>query len=320
MRRQDDVPPGRARNADEFVQAMRQLKARSGLSYRKLEGKAAERGEVLARSTLADVLGGKVTPGPELLTLFVRACGDGDRVAEWLRAWERTTFAAGETAQSPGAAALLPPRSRRRTGPRSILLMAAALVLAACAGAGVLWSFGGDRPTSEKTGSAIDKASAVPGALDGPPGGWVRIRPVTAPGMCVTDGRVADRRYTPLVAVQRPCGEVAPQGTLLEPLGDGAFHIQWQHPDYGKGCLKALVEGPGTGLLEPMDNCEDGSRFLLEPTGAYGNGLYVLRVPGQGCVGIKGSDRGTGTEAVMGQCVGKGGQIFRIEPVTATPL
>ncbi|MEU0009088.1 hypothetical protein ABZ079_33740 [Streptomyces sp. NPDC006314] len=98
-------------------------------------------------------------------------------------------------------------------------------------------------------------------------------------------------------------------------LGAGAFRLQWQHPGYGKGRLKALAEGPGAGLVAPMDDCGDGSRFLLEPSGAYGRGRYVKRMPGQGCVGIRGPDSGAGTEAVMGRCVGKGGQVFRIEPV-----
>ena len=89
MRTQDNAVPEDAGNLDEFVQAMRQLKARSGLSYRKLEERAAKRGKLLARSTLADILGGKTAPGPELLTLFVTVCGDGDRAAEWLRARER---------------------------------------------------------------------------------------------------------------------------------------------------------------------------------------------------------------------------------------
>lgn len=146
--------------------------------------------------------------------------------------------------------------------------------------------------------------------------GWVRIRPVTAPDLCLTDGRVLDRRYTPLVAVQRPCTKVTPQATKLEAMGGDTYRIQWHHPDYGKGCLEALEEGAGAGLLEPNDDCAQGSRFHLEPSGPYADSKYVLRVAGQGCVGIKASATFEGAEAVMGRCVGKGGQVFFIEPAS----
>ncbi|MFE2671379.1 helix-turn-helix domain-containing protein [Streptomyces mirabilis] len=54
---------------------MRRLKERSGLTYRELEVKAARNGDMLARSTLADVLGRTNLPRPDVLAAFVRACG-----------------------------------------------------------------------------------------------------------------------------------------------------------------------------------------------------------------------------------------------------
>jgi hypothetical protein len=86
---------------------------------------------------------------------------------------------------------------------------------------------------------------------------------------------MSDRRPGPRLAehtarrVQRPCAEAAPQSTLLEPAGDGRSHIVWYHPDYGRGCLKALADGYGAGLLEPMDLCADGSLFTIEPAGEH---------------------------------------------------
>ncbi|MFI8103630.1 RICIN domain-containing protein [Streptomyces sp. NPDC086023] len=106
---------------------------------------------------------------------------------------------------------------------------------------------------------------------------------------------------------------------MLHPLGGDLYEIQWHHPDYGKGCLRALTEADGaggTGLLEPMDDCSRGSRFHVEPSGPRGDGVYVFRVDGQGCVGIRGSGREAGTEAVMERCTGKGGQLFTIEAVS----
>ncbi|MFF9063604.1 hypothetical protein ACF09K_33710 [Streptomyces sp. NPDC014882] len=53
-----ELSPQDTRNAAEFVELLRRLKEQSGLTYRQIEERAAESGEVLARSTLADVLGG----------------------------------------------------------------------------------------------------------------------------------------------------------------------------------------------------------------------------------------------------------------------
>ncbi|GAA2796331.1 helix-turn-helix transcriptional regulator [Saccharopolyspora taberi] len=285
MEKQRELSPQQARDAVEFTALLRRLKQRSGLTYRQLEGRAAERGEVLARSTLADVLEGKRLPRPELLAAFVRACGDDD-VETWLRARERIAAAVEEPA----------PARKSRVLPVSV---AAGAVVVAVTAAWLLVSAGGsgERPGAESP------------AL---PGGWVRLRPVSAPGLCLTDGQVRDRRYTALVAVQRPCDAVAPQTTLLEPVGGGLHRIQWHHPDHGKGCLKALADGPAAGLLEPWDACDQATSFRIEPR----FGTYVLRVDGRGCVGIAGSDPGEGAEAVVEQCAGQDGQAFFIEPAT----
>ena len=282
--------PREARTAGEFVALMRRLKERSGLTYRQMEERAAERGEVLARSTLADVLGGKRLPRPELLAAFVRACGDGDRVEVWLRARASLAERAAVEPPAPTRSALL--------GWRFLpVWLAASLVL----GAAGWMLFSAYQPGSEQ------KAGTVLGVSSPSPSRQVRIRPAMAPHLCLTDGLVRDGRYPSLVAVQRPCGEVAPQITVLEPVFAGHHQIQWHHPEHGKGCLKALAEGPAAGLLEPWDACDQASYFRIEPAGASG---YVLRVDGQGCVGI--SDTNVGTGAVMGDCLGPG-QVFLID-------
>ncbi|MFD0227626.1 helix-turn-helix domain-containing protein [Streptomyces hirsutus] len=306
-----ELSPQDTRNAAEFVELLRRLKDQSGLTYRQIEERAAASGEVLARSTLADVLGGRTAPRQELLSAFVRACGDGERATLWLHAWNRVTGnQAAEAAQAELAPRpVSPPLVDRRRGMR-ILLLSAAACLALTALAWTLTSF--DKPAGNSAAGRSTKPAPVDDGLT-LPSGWIRIRPTTAPDLCLTDGRVQDRRYTPLVAVQRPCDEVAPQGTVLEPMGKETYRIQWHHPDYGKGCLKAWARGEAAGLLEPMDDCDEGSRFHIEPSGTYGGGTYVLRVAGQGCVGIRGSGASEGIEAVMGRCLGKDGQVFFIE-------
>jgi hypothetical protein len=82
-----EAAPQEVMDASELVALLRQLKDQSGLSYRQLEERAAELGEVLPRSTLADMLRGKTPPRPELLAAFVRGCGNGNRVPAWLDAW-----------------------------------------------------------------------------------------------------------------------------------------------------------------------------------------------------------------------------------------
>ncbi|MCB5166581.1 hypothetical protein LG634_17270 [Streptomyces bambusae] len=340
---QGELAPGRARDAAEFIALMRLLKERSGFTYRQLEERAAAGGGVLARSTLAGVLGGRTLPRPELLAVFVRACGDGERVADWLAAW--TAVASAEDPARPSPAPPLPeagappphphapkaggagvasgqptagqgedparPAIEDRGPGRSpvggrrrrwwVVTGAAAALAAVAATLAVATKEDAEQPAGARKAPAL-------------PTGWVNIVPLTGDGLCLTDGRVADGRYTPLVAVQRPCARAGPQTTLLEPMGRDLYQIQWHHPDYGKGCLRALPDGAGKGLLEPMDDCTLGSRFHVEPSGPRGSGRYVLRVDGQGCVGIKGDAESSGTEAVMGQCVGRDGQLFAIEP------
>ncbi|MFD7812875.1 ATP-binding protein [Streptomyces sp. NPDC059785] len=69
---------------------MRRLKERSGLTYRQLEERAAERGEVLARSTTADVLRRPALPRPDVVVAFVRACGcPPEDIHDWMAAHRR---------------------------------------------------------------------------------------------------------------------------------------------------------------------------------------------------------------------------------------
>ncbi|TXS52095.1 XRE family transcriptional regulator [Streptomyces sp. uw30] len=293
--------PQQTTDAAEFVAALRRLKDRSGLTYRQLEERAAEHGEVLARSTLADVLGGKTAPRPELLAAFVRVCGQGDRVGDWLAARERISRqqAAGPESGKPTWRARLTGR-RRRLG----LLAGVALLSLVSVTAWALVS--ADEP--EDTGRG---GSASPGDSPRLPEGPVQIRPVLAQDLCLTEGYV--QRYDSQVAVQRPCDEVAPQTTTLEPLGGHAFRIQWFRPDQGKGCLTVLTEKPLTGLLEPRNACAHGSRFRIEPSSAEEGGRYVFRVDDQTCLGIKHGDTSTGTEALLEPCRGHRSQQFIVE-------
>ncbi|MDJ0461236.1 hypothetical protein [Streptomyces sp. H27-C3] len=319
MTGQGDSELGDAQDAAAFMELLRRLKKRSRLSFRQLEQRAADADDMLPRSTLYNMLARDVPPRPELLTAFVRACGDGDRVPEWLAAWDRVAGPAPGTTDRPATGAqqdvVTAQASRREStrtgrtrdlGPGRLAIAALTFVLVAAAVTTALLR--GDEGRDGSSGAPPRSFSAAPSPISG----WVTIHLAVAPELCLTDGRVRDWRHTPLVAVQRPCKEAAPQSTLLELVRENLYRIQWHHPDYGKGCLQALADSRGAGLLEPMDDCEDGSLFRVEPSGELGKGRFVLRVEGRGCVGIAGSSQTEGAEAVMQRCTGKGRQVFII--------
>ncbi|WP_063789177.1 helix-turn-helix domain-containing protein [Streptomyces sp. NRRL F-5755] len=352
-----NTDPATARDVTEFLAMLRDLKERRGLTYRQLEQRAAEQGEVLARSTLADVLGGRRLPRPEVLAVFVRACGEEERLTAWLEARENvaararnpmgpasesaTVSEAASTEPAVGEQAMAGPATApKRIGRRTPLLFATAAALAAM---GVTaWALtsgdggspadsaavtpgkhgtttGAPTPDQRQSGRGGDTATgAKAGARRAAPAGWIRIRPAVAPTLCVTEGPAQEGRYGGVVAVQRPCGDVAPQRTKLEPAGAHTYRIAWVHPDpaRGKGCLKALSGGPADGLLEPRNACGEASSFRVErePSGTGGeHGRYVFRAGGQRCLGVRDSRTAVGVEVMLQRCTGSTAQKFLID-------
>ncbi|MFJ7989105.1 helix-turn-helix domain-containing protein [Streptomyces sp. NPDC096351] len=99
--------PRGARTPAEFLAALQALKERSGLTYRELSSRAEELGDVLPRSTVANMLARAALPREELLTAFVRACGaTPDELTEWRRARTelagRGAYGAAEASSSGG--------------------------------------------------------------------------------------------------------------------------------------------------------------------------------------------------------------------------
>ncbi|MEV5982592.1 XRE family transcriptional regulator [Streptomyces sp. NPDC052114] len=294
-----------------FIRSMRRLKERSGLTYRELEERAARRGDVLARSTLADVLRRTSLPRPDVLATFVRACGDGERVDVWLATRERLAAAravvvppvpvppvpappalahdATELQPQTGSAAIA---LRRRSKGPAVVGAALAVALLTLA---TWWVLSGD--------------SAEPGEPASPDHGWVTIRPARTPDLCLTDGRDRDRAYDSAVAVQLPCAQAPVPRTYLEPTGEGLYRIQWHHPQMGKGCLTVMGEDQIKGMLEPRRNCAQGTLFRLEPAA----GAFRLRpATSDGCIGMVDNDTAVGTEAIEERCSGAADQRFVI--------
>ncbi|MGW3951224.1 XRE family transcriptional regulator [Streptomyces sp. NPDC004752] len=296
-----ELSPYEARDAAGFIAAMRRLKELSGLTYRELEERAAKNGDLLARSTLSDMLRRTSLPRPDVLAAFVHACGDGQRVGAWLEARDRiaagTTTAVPPTPPEPEAEA--PPRiaastgSRpRRTKGRTVLratgLMVPLLALA-------IWGL-------------LPDGSDTPGT----PVGWVTIRPVRTPELCLTDGRDRDGAYDSAVAVQLPCAQATVPRTYLEPAGEGLYRIQWHHPQEGKGCLTVMHTGRAKGMLEPRNDCIQATLFRVQATAAAKEGFRLRPAHSSMCIGIADDDTAEGAEATEERCTGAADQRFLI--------
>lgn len=147
--------PADATTPAEFVDAMARLKRWTGWGYRRLEKQAAAAGQILPRSTLTTALSRPTLPREDLVAGFAIACGcDEAEAARWVAA-RRRIASAPDTPDTPDAldpprtaepvrvVIVAPPWARRRTR-----VLAAAIVLALAAAAGIAWRLGGsDAPT-----------------------------------------------------------------------------------------------------------------------------------------------------------------------------
>ncbi|MFV2118851.1 NB-ARC domain-containing protein [Streptomyces sp. Act-28] len=89
--------------AATFVASLRRLKDASGLTYRQLEARAADRGRTLSHSTLAGALNRVSLPRAELVSAFLHACGSSDEERRaWLALHRR--LSADDTPESRAAA------------------------------------------------------------------------------------------------------------------------------------------------------------------------------------------------------------------------
>ncbi|MFI6009454.1 RICIN domain-containing protein [Streptomyces sp. NPDC051243] len=321
--------PEDASDAAEFVALMRRAKERSGLTYRELEQRAAARGDVLAKSTLANVLARDGLPRAELVAAFVRACEGDDRVPQWLEARERVAASAAEVPAVPGAAG--PPAREQGTRAWNFRWITTATVAClALATVALLARYSSDDPDTTDPAKAGD-ASASPTASpfgDGP----LRIRPVQSPTLCLTDGFLRDGRYESQVAVHRPCAKAEPPVTDLVAAGNGTYRVRWTHPVHASGCLKVLTGEATRGLLEPQNNCAAATVFRIEPaptrtddgtststsqsasTSTSKAKTYVLRVDESRCVGVAAAQPEAGTEATVQTCDGAKAQQYLIGP------
>lgn len=149
----------------------------------------------------------------------------------------------------------------------------------------------------------------------GPALGWAKIRPASAPSLCVTEGRDRKGLYHSAVAVQRSCAQSAPPRTSVEDAGNGRYRIQWHHPEFGIGCLTVMDGGPVPGMLEPWDNYAAASLFLIEPVETPVPGGFRIREEATGqCLGIVGGGTAEGFEVMRQTCTAAVSQEFFVDP------
>ncbi|MER7417520.1 helix-turn-helix domain-containing protein [Micromonospora peucetia] len=330
-----ELRPDETTDPAEFIELLRRLKKRSGLTYRQLEQRAAAAGDVLARSTAADVLGRSTLPRPEVLAAFVRACGAGDQVQVWLRARDRIAagpFApmsptpdhppAADTAPTPVAARQDAARPRRFSRPAPLALAVIGALLAAL-GAGA-WFLQPDDERAAERGPAVlaGSPSTTPDGNASPPaapsGGRSQIRPARAPQLCLTEGRDRTGQYRSEVAVQLPCAEATPPDTYLEPVADGLYFIKWNHPVHGPGCLTVRHDDPGRDMLEPWQDCRSDrwpQLFRFEPTGSAPTAYRIRPARTDLCVGLRDDDTEVSAEALAEPCTGGTDQVFLVDPL-----
>ncbi|MEW2418818.1 helix-turn-helix domain-containing protein [Streptomyces sp. NPDC046866] len=316
-----ELQPSGIHSVDAFMAALRALKARSGFTLRQLESRAKAQGDVLPRSTVADLLRRRTLPRRETVAAFVRACGEEAGSAQWLQAWERLARAdpaAGTGGDRGGAEEQTRPAGAGMRG-RAVLVVVAAVGLTGAVAAGVALNRDQAAPgptATSATGSRLPGLLSVPSA-----GSWARIRPARTPELCLTAGKERSGRYGSEVAVQRPCTEPGPR-TFLQPVGGDLASIKWEHPTSKvMGCLTILDSGPAKGLVEPQDDCRDSrdaQLFRIEHFGATAEGYRLRSARTALCLGVVDGETVAGAEVVPQPCGDLPAQRFLVDLLSLT--
>ncbi|MFE7582235.1 RICIN domain-containing protein [Streptomyces gardneri] len=305
--------PREVRNAAEFVACLQALKDWSGLTYRELSARAEARGEILPRSTVANMLARATVPREELLVSFVRACGVGpDGMGEWQEV--RKELAArgvyGRADGGPAEDAADPdpdPDPEPDADAAATRPVEDAEPVEAVGPSDVVWpgepadspdgSPDTPRPgprsrirralvaTVALTGLVLAGVSVVavvrdghgahpPRTLTAPAAGDVRIR-VIGRDLCLSERRGSRTGQIHQV----PCVDAKVPLYSLKELGGGRWRIVSDHQDYGPGCSGIPSGGRVPGAAYEDSECGDPSRveaFALEPYGTPVEGYRIV--------------------------------------------
>ncbi|MGA5062427.1 helix-turn-helix domain-containing protein [Streptomyces exfoliatus] len=343
--------PRGARTPAEFLARLQALKDRSGLTYRELAARAEARGDLLPRSTVANMLSRTTLPREELLTSFVRACGVAPAELEsWRKVRNelagRGTYApteeagseqagteeagseeaGSEAAEVPGPPAPPPswpgavePPTGPPPGARSRIRRAVVATVAVAglvlAGISVVAAFRDGRTGHAGHAEQAGQPPRTPAAPAAPAAGDVRIR------VAGTDFCLGERRGTRSGRIhQLPCAEAGVPLYSLAAVTGGRWRIVSDHPDYGPGCSGIPSGGRIPGAAYEDSECGDPSRvetFALQPYGTPVRGHRIVPVgsatPGT-CVTVTGDRTAAGARLAQAPCApDAAGQLFVFE-------
>ncbi|MGW2086626.1 helix-turn-helix domain-containing protein [Streptomyces sp. NPDC001880] len=312
----------------EFIALLRVLKDASGLTFRELTQRADAVGDVLPRSTIANMLARTSVPREELLAAFVRACGCGPtEVDAWLVVRKELALhgqragreeasgtaadaAAGhfperfpENSTEPPTVPFPEPSAARRGRSRTLLKAAGSLVVLGAAAVSVvlLVPDDEDRPESRPATGPVA-------------GRTVQIRSMHS-GFCLSEERGSDsgRLY------QVPCEQETIPSFSLKTLDGGAWRIVTDHPDYGLGCTGVWdgIRDAGAGLQDQQCGKRgDAEEFLIEPVGRPVEGYRIRPAHTRLCVGAEGNSKARGAKLMQTSCDGADrGNLFSFDPV-----
>ncbi|MFF5936753.1 helix-turn-helix domain-containing protein [Streptomyces sp. NPDC012508] len=330
----DGAPdPHGATDAASFNARLQALKDWSGLTYRELSARAEALGDVLPRSTVANMLARSTVPREELLTSFVRACGvSPGELEDWQTvrkeiavrgvyagettepeiAWPAETAQASGSAADPSAPDADPdldpdlgsdPRSRIRRTLVALVAVTGLVLAAVSVVAALVHDEGGDGP------------KAVAAALTAPAAGDVRIR-VIGSDLCLNERRGGRSGQIH----QRECEGADVPLYSLKDLGSGEWRIVSDHPDYGPGCSGIPSGGRVPDAAFEDSECGDPSRvetFRLEPFGTPVTGYRIVpagSATANSCVTVVGDPTAPWAKLAQATCrTDARGQLFSFD-------
>ncbi|WP_405857702.1 hypothetical protein OG361_27495 [Streptomyces sp. NBC_00090] len=301
--------PREARSPAEFLARLQALKDWSGLTYRELTARAEARGEVLPRSTVANMLSRTTVPREELLTCFVRACGVGpEDLGEW-QAVRRELAARGvyepvdgdPTGAGPVAAAVsaADPQAVSPADPQAVSAPADPQAVSAAADPPVLWP---RDPAEPRPPDAVSGTAARPGTRS-------RVRRALVAAVALAGLVLAG---VSLVAVLRDGHGAHPPRTLTAPAaGDVRIRV------IGQDLCLGERRGARSGQIHQVP-CADAKvpLYSLAET-AGGRWRIVSDHPdyGPGCSGIPSGGRIPGAAYEDSEC----GDPSRVEEFALEP-
>ncbi|MEU1018329.1 RICIN domain-containing protein [Streptomyces sp. NPDC005898] len=158
-------------------------------------------------------------------------------------------------------------------------------------------------------------AKFTQGTFRGLQEGWIKIRPASAPGQCLTEGRAGILSVP--VAVQRPCAKATTPRTYLVPQGNGLYKLQWHNTQAGIRCLMVFPFSSVPDLLETTSDCAGANSFYIEAVETPVPNtfrIYTLFTPDRKfCVGITDKSTAEGAAAKQEPCTDRTDQVFFID-------